>query len=254
MYFDTHAHYDDKRFNEDRDSLLASLPAHGVEYVVNVGADLPSSLRSLKLAQHYGFIYAAVGVHPHETKQLNEENFSLLREYCSKPRVVALGEIGLDFHYDFSPRDTQRHWFKRQLELAAELSLPVIIHSREAAAETFEMIAASGVRRGVIHCYSGSAEMALKYVNMGFYIGIGGVITYNNAKKLKEAAEAIPLDKILLETDCPYLPPTPHRGERNDSRYLSYIAHQLAQIKNVPHDELAQITTQNALRCYALTA
>ena len=220
MYFESHAHYDDERFDEDRDTLLASFPAEGIETVVNASSDIKSSKASIALSEKYPFFYAAVGVHPHEVENITEADIDELRELSKHPKVVAIGEIGLDYYYDLSPRDLQRHWFKRQLELADELKMPVIIHSRDAAQECFDIIKNSNVRNGVIHCYSGSAEMAEEYIKMGFYIGVGGSLTFKNNKKGVETVERIPIEKILIETDSPYLAPVPCRGKRNDSRLL----------------------------------
>jgi len=252
MFFESHAHYDDPQFDTDREELLASLHENGVDTVINVGADLPSSEASIKLAEEYGFIYAAVGVHPHEAGSLSEDGLIALEKLCGMPKVVALGEIGLDFYYDNSPRDGQRYWFKRQLELAERMKLPVIIHSREAAAETFDTIEKSRVRRGVIHCYSGSAAMASDYVKMGFHIGVGGVVTFEKSKKLKETVETISLENILLETDSPYLAPVPHRGKRNNSNYLKFIATEIAEIKGISLQNVADITFSNAVSVFNL--
>ena len=246
MYFESHAHYDDSRYDKDRDELLSSLPSFGIDYVVNAGIDLYSSEYGLALADKYDFIYAAVGYHPHEVKELTEEKFTELKELASHPKVVAVGEIGLDFYYDNSPRQEQRYWFKRQLDWAAEADLPVIIHSREAAQECFNMIKASKVRRGVIHCYSGSPEMAQEYIKMGFYIGIGGVITYKNSKNLKNVAKTIPLERILLETDCPYLSPRQVRGQRNDSKNLQFVVEEISKLREIEPEILLSITKNNA--------
>ena len=183
MYFESHAHYDDERFDDDRDELLASFPAEGIETVVNSSSDIASSRASIALAEKYPFFYASVGVHPHEVSKMREEDIDTLRELSKHPKVVAIGEIGLDFYYDLSPRDDQRYWFKRQLALAEELDMPVIIHSRDASQECFDIISASNVRKGVIHCYSGSAPMAQDYADMGFYIGIGGSLTFKKQQK-----------------------------------------------------------------------
>ena len=252
MIFESHAHYDDERFDRDRDELLASLPDAGIGYVVNAGIDLRSSEYGIALADRYDFFYTAVGVHPHEAKALTEEAFGEIKALTEHKKVVAIGEIGLDFYYDNSPRNIQRYWFKRQLMLAAEVDLPVIIHSREAAAECFSTIKASPVRRGVIHCYSGSLEMAREYVKLGFYIGIGGVVTYKNSRVLKEVAKEIPLDRILLETDCPYLSPEPMRGRRNDSRNLTYIAKEISDIRQIEVSELEEITKNNGKTLFSV--
>lgn len=250
MYFESHAHYDDERFDDDRDELLASFPAEGIETVVNSSSDIASSRASIALAEKYPFFYASVGVHPHEVSKMREEDIDTLRELSKHPKVVAIGEIGLDFYYDLSPRDDQRYWFKRQLALAEELDMPVIIHSRDASQECFDIISASNVRKGVIHCYSGSAPMAQDYANMGFYIGIGGSLTFKNNKKTVEVVEKLPLEKILIETDSPYLAPVPYRGRRNDSRLLKYVVEKISEIKNVPEIDICNITKNNAIELF----
>ena len=250
MYFESHAHYDDERFDDDRDELLASFPAEGIETVVNSSSDIASSRASIALAEKYPFFYASVGVHPHEVSKMREEDIDTLRELSKHPKVVAIGEIGLDFYYDLSPRDDQRYWFKRQLALAEELDMPVIIHSRDASQECFDIISASNVRKGVIHCYSGSAPMAQDYADMGFYIGIGGSLTFKNNKKTVEVVEKLPLEKILIETDSPYLAPVPYRGRRNDSRLLKYVVEKIREIKNVPEIDICNITKNNAIELF----
>ena len=250
MYFESHAHYDDERFDDDRDELLASFPAEGIETVVNSSSDIASSRASTALAEKYPFFYASVGVHPHEVSKMREEDIDTLRELSKHPKVVAIGEIGLDFYYDLSPRDDQRYWFKRQLALAEELDMPVIIHSRDASQECFDIISASNVRKGVIHCYSGSAPMAQDYADMGFYIGIGGSLTFKNNKKTVEVVEKLPLEKILIETDSPYLAPVPYRGRRNDSRLLKYVVEKISEIKNVPEIDICNITKNNAIELF----
>lgn len=246
MYFDSHAHYDDERFEEDRESLLESLKEKGVDFVVNAAADMSSCRTSLSLAEKYAFIYSSIGVHPHDVKDLTEADLEEMKQLAAHRKVVAIGEIGLDYYYDNSPREAQKTWFMKQLLLAKELDLPVIIHSREASQETFDLIVESGVKEGVIHCFSGSYELAKEYVKRGFYIGVGGSLTFKNARKTVEVVEGIDLNHILIETDCPYLTPVPHRGERNDSSYLRYIVEKIAQIKGVSEDEVARISCQNA--------
>ena len=250
MYFESHAHYDDERFDDDRDELLASFPAEGIETVVNSSSDIASSRASIALAEKYPFFYASVGVHPHEVSKMREADIDTLRELSKHPKVVAIGEIGLDFYYDLSPRDDQRYWFKRQLALAEDLDMPVIIHSRDASQECFDIISASNVRKGVIHCYSGSAPMAQDYADMGFYIGIGGSLTFKNNKKTVEVVEKLPLEKILIETDSPYLAPVPYRGRRNDSRLLKYVVEKISEIKNVPEIDICNITKNNAVELF----
>ena len=245
MYFESHAHYDDKRFHKDREELLGLLPAFGIDVVINSGADLKSSQAGQKLAEKYDYIYFAPGVHPHELYEMNESTIAKLKRLAGHKKAVAIGEIGLDYHYDTFPRQYQQFWFRQQLRLAEEVNKPVIIHSREASKDCFDIISQSNVRRGVIHCYSGSVEMAMDYVALGFYIGIGGVLTYPNAKKLVEVAETIPLSHILIETDCPYLSPQEKRGERNDSRNLEYVVKKLAEIRHISTEEAAAATSQN---------
>lgn len=247
QYFDSHAHYDDKRFREDREELLRELlPASGVSHIINIGCDVKSSEMSIRLADRYDYIYAAVGVHPHELYDMSSQTIAKLKKLSEHPKVVAIGEIGLDYYYDTHPRELQRFWFRQQLRLAEEVALPVVIHSREASQETFDIIQSTQVRRGSIHCYSGSAQMAMDYVKMGFHIGVGGVVTFSNAKKLVETVEAIPIEHILIETDCPYLSPNPNRGKRNDSSNLKYVVEKIAEIKKMTPEAVAKITAENA--------
>ncbi len=251
MIFDTHAHYDDSAFDEDRDSLLGSLREQGVGLIVNVGADMESSARSVKLSEQYPFIYGAVGVHPDSVGELNEEKLFRLREYLALPKIVAVGEIGLDYYWDKENHALQKEWFVRQFRLAAELDRPVIVHSREAAADTFDIVKAE-FRPGmhvVMHCYSYSPEQAREYRKMGLYFGIGGVLTFKNARKLKEVVAELPMERILLETDSPYLAPTPFRGKRNDSGKLAYVVREISALKGIPEEEVIRVTEENA-RCF----
>ena len=252
MIFDTHAHYDDDAFDEDRDALLTGMREAGVEYIVNIGASMASSERSLQLAKKYPFIYAAVGVHPDEVGELNEEKFEKLREWSMDEKVKAIGEIGLDYYWDKEGHDLQKHWFLRQMELAHERNLPMIVHSREAAKDTLDMVIAAKPLElsGIIHCYSYSVEQAREYLNMGYYLGIGGVLTFKNAKKLKEVAEYAPLSQIVLETDCPYLAPVPFRGKRNDSAKIIHVAEELAAIKQVSVEDVLRVTNENGRKLY----
>lgn len=256
MIFESHAHYEDARFDEDREALLSSFPQKGIDYVVNVGSSLKTTQQSIALAKQYDFIYAAAGVHPEETAELNEENFAWLCEQMKQEKVVAVGEIGLDYHWDEPERKIQKVWFERQIALARQVSLPMIIHSRDAAQDTLDIMKACKAEEagGVIHCFSYGVEMAREYLNMGFYIGIGGVLTFKNAKKLKEVANYVPLDRILLETDCPYMAPEPHRGKRNSSLYLPYVAETLATIKGVDVEEVYQTTRENGKQMYRIQA
>ena len=252
MIFDTHAHYDDDAFDKDRDELLSGMREQNVEYIVNVGASMASSERSLKLAEKYPFVYAAVGVHPDEVGELDDEKLEKLREWTAYEKVKAVGEIGLDYYWDKEKHELQKHWFMRQMELASECNLPMIVHSREAAKDTLDMVIAAKSLNlsGIIHCYSYSVEQAREYLDMGYYIGIGGVLTFKNAKKLKEVAEYAPLSQIVLETDCPYLAPVPFRGKRNDSSKISYVAEELAAIKQIPAEEVLRITNENGRKLY----
>lgn len=260
MIFETHAHYDDEAFDADREELLSSLPELGIRRIVNVGASIRTTKASLALAEQYDEIYAAVGVHPEDITDLNEESFAWLAQQTRLPKVVAVGETGLDYYWEkeAAMQEVQRYWFRRQLALAEESGLPVIVHSREAAADTMEIIREAvrnspqktSDRRGVIHCYSYSPEQAKEYVKMGYYIGIGGVVTFQNARKLKETAEQIPLERILLETDSPYLAPKPYRGKRNYSGYLPYVVEQIAQLKGVTTDKVERVTWENAMHLF----
>lgn len=254
MIFDSHAHYDAKAFDRDREEVLSSLPEHGVGTVVNVGASLEGTRRTVELIGKYPFLYGSAGVHPDEVRELNEETFAWLREQCVHEKIVAVGETGLDYYWDKEAHELQKKWFVRQLDLAKELSLPVIVHSREAAADTMEILKREYDPQVpvVVHCYSYSPEMAREYVKMGYYLGVGGVVTFQNAKKLKETVQETPLTQILLETDCPYLTPVPYRGKRNDSRNLTYVAEAVAELKNITAEEVIRVTEENARRFYRL--
>ena len=253
MIFDTHAHYDDEQFDGDRDELLKSMPDLGVGTIVDVSATYESCEKGLALAGKYPHVYAAIGVHPDEVGELNEDKIQHMKELCRNKKVVAVGEIGLDYYWDNESHEIQQKWFIRQLELAGEVKKPVIIHSREAAADTMYIMKnyAQGLG-GVIHCYSYSREMAEEYVKMGFYIGIGGVVTFKNAKKLKDVAAAIPIEKIVLETDCPYMAPEPYRGKRNQSSYIRYVAEKIAELKAMSQEEVIAVTEKNARDLYGI--
>ncbi|BCK01845.1 TatD family hydrolase [Anaerocolumna chitinilytica] len=254
MIFETHAHYDDEAFNDDREELIDSFSKEGIGCVVNIGASLESSRASLALAEKYPFIYAAIGVHPSETAELTEENFTWLKENAINPKVVAIGEIGLDYYWDTPDRDIQKRWFLQQMELAKEVNLPAVIHSRDAAEDTLRMIQSSNLASvgGIIHCFSYSKEMAKAYIDMGFYLGIGGVLTFKNAKKLKEVVEYAPMESLVLETDSPYLAPEPNRGKRNSSLNLTYVAQKIAEIKGLDYETVLKVTEQNARAVYRI--
>lgn len=253
MIFDSHAHYDSHQFDEDRDNLLKRMQEHGIGTIINSAADWDSITEVVELAENYPFLYAAVGLHPDEVGDLNEERFAYVKSQCQKSKVVAVGEIGLDYYWDNESHEIQKKWFIRQLELARELDLPVVIHSRDAAEDTLKIMKehAQGLR-GSIHCFSYSKELAREYVKMGFYIGVGGVVTFKNGKKLKEIVEEIPLDRILLETDCPYLAPVPYRGKRNSSLYLSYVAQEIADLKGITYEEVVAQTEQNGKELFRI--
>lgn len=252
MIIDTHAHYDDESFDEDRDDLLTGMKSRGVERIVTVGADIATSKAAIELTKKYPFVYGAIGVHPSDVTELDEEKIAWLLEMSREDKIVAIGEIGLDYHYDEPLPEIQKKWFIRQLALAREAGLPVIIHSRDAAEDTLQIMQENHAEElgGVVHCFSYSLEMAKEYVKMGFYIGLGGVCTFKNAKKVKKVAAEIPLEKIVLETDCPYLAPEPNRGKRNDSANLIYVAREIAALRGISEEEVIRQTRDNACRLY----
>lgn len=254
MIFESHAHYDDEAFDEDRETLLGSFAENGIDTVINIGASLESCRKTIALMERYAFIYGAMGVHPGETGELDEKGFQWLRECCGLEKVVAVGEIGLDYYWKEPETAVQKRWFERQLGLAKEVGLPVIIHSRDAAKDTLDMMKSAHAEEigGVIHCFSYTKEIAREYLNMGFYFGIGGVVTFGNARKLREAVAYIPTDRILLETDSPYLSPEPFRGKRNSSLNLSYIAEEIAVLKGVSREAIYAATHENAERLFRL--
>ena len=253
MLFDTHAHMDDRAFDEDRASLLASLPEKGIGLLMNPGCSLESSRNACALAREYDYIYAAVGSHPDVADEVNEDVLEEYRKLCKlNPKVKAIGEIGLDYHYEDIPRQLQQKAFRAQMALAQELDLPVIVHERDAHADGMDIVKEFPTVKGVFHCYSGSAEMARQLVDLGWYIGFTGVLTFKNARKAVETAAAIPLDRIVLETDCPYMAPTPFRGKRNDPGYLYRMAQQLAEIRGLSLEEIHRITCENGKRLYRI--
>ena len=255
--FETHAHYDDSDFDEDREELITQMLSDDGELdcLINVGASLKGCEDSLLLASKYDKVYAAIGVHPEEVEELTMGHMRWIKENASMNRkVLAIGEIGLDYHYPEPTKEVQKQWFRQQLKLAAEIKKPVIIHSREACADTLECmrLERSDKIGGIIHCYSYSKEAARDYLDMGFYFGIGGVVTFKNARKLVEAVEYIPMERIVLETDCPYMAPEPHRGTRNDSRNIAFVAEKIAQIKGLTAQEVIDITNKNARKLFEL--
>lgn len=253
MLFDSHAHIDDKKFNDDRDTTIARALESGIEGILNAGADMFSSARAVELAERYEAVYAAVGIHPHDAKEARETDYSKLAEWAARPKVVAIGEIGLDYHYDFSPREAQKTVLIRQLDLARQLGKPVIIHDREAHGDILSIMKKEGAGlSGVFHCFSGSMEMAREVLAMGFYLSFAGPVTFANAHKLKEVAREIPLDRLLVETDSPYLTPEPYRGRRNEPAYVRYVAETIAELRNIEPEYLAKITTENTKHLFKI--
>lgn len=252
MIFESHAHYDDEAFDEDRDELLGMMKSHGVEYIINSSASVRGLYGTVKLMEQYPFIYGAVGLHPDEVGDMTDELMEEIRGLCRHEKTAAVGEIGLDYYWDKEKHELQKKWFEAQMELAREEKLPFIVHSREAAADTLDMVKAlrGGEIGGVIHCFSYSKEIAREYLNMGLSIGIGGVVTFKNAKKLKEVVEYAPLSSLLLETDCPYLAPVPYRGKRNHSLYLTYVAQAIAEIKRISYGDVITATCRNAKQLF----
>ena len=249
--YDTHAHYDDGRFDSDRAELLRSIHQEGVALINTIGTDVPSSRASIALAEEYDFIYAVVGGWPGNVGDMTEADLEAYRQMAAHPKVLAIGEIGLDYYYDDVPHEVQKHWFRRQLDLAAELQMPVVIHERDAHGDAMEIVREYADRvTGVFHCYSGSAEMAKELVSLGWYISITGVVTFKNARKAVESVAAVPLERIMIETDAPYLAPVPYRGRRNHSGYVLEVAKKIAEIKGLPAEEVARVTMENGKRFF----
>ncbi len=254
MIFETHAHYDDPAFDRDRDRLLALLKDEGIAPIVNIGASIETTKSTVELAHRYDHVYAAIGVHPSDCGDLTENDIEWLKDLSSDEKVVAIGEIGLDYHYDEPDREIQKKWFIRQLELAGDTSLPIVVHSRDAAQDTYEIIKDFRGLRGVIHCFSYSAELAREYVKMGYYIGVGGVVTFKNGRKLHEVVKEIPLESIVVETDAPYLSPEPYRGRRNSSAFIPYIIERIADLKNISYETVERALYDNAADLYKVRA
>ena len=252
MYFDSHAHLDDARFEADFDEILAHMRENGVTAMMNIGCDLPSSENSVRLAETYPWVWAAVGSHPDDADHVDEARIAVYRELCKHPRVKAIGEIGLDYHYEDVPREVQKQAFRMQMALAQELSLPVVVHEREAHEDGMKIVGEFPDVKGVFHCYSGSLEMAKELVKRGWYIGFTGVVTFKNARKAVETAKSIPLNRILIETDCPYMAPEPYRGRRNDPSYVPLVAQKIAELRGLPAATVAQATWDNARKLFCL--
>lgn len=254
ILIDSHAHYDDERFDPDRDDVLNECVRHGVTHIVNAGSNIESSKKSVELARKYPFVYAAAGVHPHDVSQCNDSTLDTLRELAGESKVVAIGEIGLDYYYDFSPRDKQREWFAKQISLARELKLPIIIHDRDAHKDVLDIVRSEKASEagGVFHCFSGSVEMAREVLDLGFRIGIGGPVTFKNAHKPVDVVRYTPLDMLLTETDCPYLAPEPHRGKRNWSGLIKHVLEKISEIKGIDYYMAEEATAGNAIRLFGL--
>ena len=253
MFFDTHAHYDDDHFSGDREELLAAMPERGVALILNPGCTVESSRAAAALSERFPHVYAAAGFHPEDCAGAGEAEFAEIRKLCEREKVVAVGEIGLDYHWEENPpKEEQQRVFRAQLELALELDLPVIVHDRDAHKDCFSIVSEYPGLRGVFHCFSGSAELAAELLKLGWYLGFDGPVTYKNAKKVLAVLAATPVDRILLETDAPYLPPVPHRGERNDSAYLPLIAAAVAAAKGTTVDEIAAASMENGKRLFAV--
>ncbi len=261
MIFDTHAHYDDEAFDADRDALIRSLPENGVGHVIDVGATKKGQAKVKELADTYDFMYGALGMHPDEVGEIDDALWNQIVEGLDDPKIVAVGEIGLDYHWNIQPHDVQEHWFREQIALAQERNLPILVHSRNAADDTLRIIedcygkGSSGYemqRKGIIHCYSYSYEQAKIYTELGFYLGIGGVVTFKNSRKLKKVVTNIPLDRLLLETDCPYMAPEPNRGKRNSSLYLTSVVETIAELKGISPDEVEEVTWNNAMDLFQI--
>jgi len=255
MLIDSHAHIDDQKFNEDREAVLKNAQDAGVEMIINPGADEASSYRAVAMSEKYPMVYATVGIHPHDASDyVAEKHDPLLTEWAKKEKVVAIGEIGLDYHYDYSPRDVQQEVFIRQLNIAKAVKLPIVIHNRESMEDMVRILKEyfTPAYGGIMHSYSGSVEMAKIFLEMGFHLSISGPLTFSNARKLPEVVAMMPLDRLLIETDSPYLTPTPHRGKRNEPAYVHFVAAEIARIRGIAVEEVAEITTQNAKRVFGI--
>ena len=254
MIFDSHAHYNDSKFNEDRDSVLENIKEKNVRYIMNVADSMKSLEKVIKIADKYPFVYASVGVHPEETGELEETDMEILLEYTKHPKVKAIGEIGLDYYWDSVERAIQKKWFCRQIDLAKQVNLPIIVHDRDAHGDTMDILKSENARDvgGIVHCFSGSREMARDVLNLGMYVGIGGTVTFKNGRKIKELAEYVPIESIVLETDAPYLAPEPFRGKRNSSDLIKYVIEEIAGIKGMTAKAVEEITFQNAKRVYKI--
>lgn len=254
MLFDTHAHLNAEQFNDDLEEVIERAKHEGVQELVVVGFDRPTIKKAIELADTYEFIYASVGWHPVDAIDMTEEDLQWIEALASHPKVVALGEMGLDYYWDKSPKDVQHEVFRKQIRLAKKVKLPIIIHNRDATSDVVEILKEEGAAEvgGIMHCFTGSVEVAKECIEMNFYISLGGPVTFKNAKKPKEVAAEIPLDRLLIETDCPYLTPHPYRGKRNEPSYVKLVAQQIAELKGVSFEEVAEATTANAKKCFGM--
>lgn len=254
MLFDSHAHYNDEKFAEDIDEVLSLMPKNNVGLIMNACSSIEEIPDILALTEKYPFVYGSVGVHPHEVGEMSESDIEMLKKYAENEKIKAIGEIGLDYYYDNAPREIQKKWFARQIELACEINMPIIIHDRDAHADTMSILKECHAEKcgGVFHCYSGSVEMVKNVLDMGFYVAFGGSLTFKKSVKPVEAAKYVPLDRILTETDCPYLTPEPFRGKRNSSLYMYLVAEKLAEIKGISIKEVEEATYNNAKNCFKI--
>jgi len=255
MLFDTHAHFNDRRFNEDRDEAIRKAHDSGVSYIMNVSYDIRSMEQSVSLTKRYSYIYATVGIHPHYSKEMNDEVLKKVRSLAGDKKVVGIGEIGLDYYRDLSPRDVQKKWFAEQITLAKELKLPIVVHIRDANEDALDILKVESARDvgGIIHSFSGDIKMAREVLENNFYISVGGPITYHNARSLRDVVKFVPIEKLLIETDCPYLTPEPFRGKRNDSSLVRFVAEKIAEVKEMKFEDVARITTANALKVFNIS-
>jgi TatD DNase family protein len=254
MLFDTHVHLNAEQFSEDLDEVIDRAKAEGVDYMVVVGFDRPTIIKAMELVEEYDFIYASIGWHPVDAIDMREEDLLWIEELAKHPKVVAIGEMGLDYYWDKSPKEIQQEVFRKQIQLAKKVKLPIVIHNREATADIITILKEENAAEvgGIMHCFSGSVEVAKECVDMNFYISLGGPVTFKNAKKPKEVAQEIPLDKLLIETDCPYLAPHPHRGKRNEPSYVKLVAEQIAELKDISYEVVSSVTTENAKKLFGI--
>ena len=254
MLFDSHAHYDDSRFDEDRDFVVSLMQENNVGKILNSCSNLSDIPKILDICEKYPFMYASAGIHPHDVEFLTDEDMDTLKKFCENPHIIAVGEIGLDYYYDSAPRDLQTKWFAKQINVAREVNLPIIIHDRDAHGDCMDILHAERIKDvgGVFHCYAGSVEMAKEILDFGMYIAFGGTLTFKNSVRAKDCAAFVPLDRILIETDCPYLAPEPFRGKRNSSLYISKVCEKIAEIKGISYEQVENATYENAVRCFNL--